>query len=756
MFLMFIGKYQSDMAYTGHYFNGSITFYGDGTNGNIYCCSKHSRVYDKNVFINFIIKNIKYRLDKYNFIFYNQGYAYEVINKFPECKEHILNINSRELLDWLSNKTLVRVWAQNLIDVPSFCTVTGSECTFSNFKKLFPQENEFVIQDNYSSGGLGSFIIKKDQNMKANILNPCNIYLVSPLLKNSYSINIHILVGKFNQIIFSPSIQIIDPNQSPLIFRGSDYIEAQKIPKLIINNLYNCTKKIGNKLGKMNYRGICGLDFIVQNNKLYFIEINPRFQGSSFLINRTLFENNLPSLYELNEMAFSNEPIKIEKKKLENLNINYSYYKIKYSKNIAVEYFNKLCNCKDIDKYFMDGLNIQNNIQLRGYMFRFISKRNIISLNPNHQINIYQNLLSNEIIRCSIKSNMDWNNLKTALLLQGIKIDISAMIALTECGGIQEGTFDAIDIRFSNDLIVNCPLKIPFIDFSPFTLKYIEKNFYLFYLEKNISIVYVDKKDSIPNVKTHSGLLYSKMVQRNNMRIRIRHNSICLFKQNGKGCHFCHAKNEEYYNFDLDDITESFLFYLENFEFKEIMIGGASNDRIYEPTLIKDILKIIRIHTDKPIYIMSLPPQDLNDIQEYKKLGANEIAFNLEIYDETISKEIMPGKGMISRNEYLKALQKAVEVFGNDGQVRSMLIVGLEPLESFKKGIEALCKIGVSPMISPFRPMQNTKLANYVPPNFEECKQYINTAIEITKKYNIKLGPPNIYNQNNTFNPIDI
>ena len=485
-----------------------------------------------------------------------------------------------------------------VLDVPSFCTVTGSECTFSNFKKLFPQENEFVIQDNYSSGGLGSFIIKKDQNMKANILNPCNIYLVSPLLKNSYSINIHILVGKFNQIIFSPSIQIIDPNQSPLIFRGSDYIEAQKIPKLIINNLYNCTKKIGNKLGKMNYRGICGLDFIVQNNKLYFIEINPRFQGSSFLINRTLFENNLPSLYELNEMAFSNEPIKIEKKKLENLNINYSYYKIKYSKNIAVEYFNKLCNCKDIDKYFMDGLNIQNNIQLRGYMFRFISKRNIISLNPNHQINIYQNLLSNEIIRCSIKSNMDWNNLKTALLLQGIKIDISAMIALTECGGIQEGTFDAVDIRFSNDLIVNCPLKIPFIDFSPFTLKYIEKNFYLFYLEKNISIVYVDKKDSIPNVKTHSGLLYSKMVQRNNMRIRIRHNSICLFKQNGKGCHFCHAKNEEYYNFDLDDITESFLFYLENFEFKEIMIGGASNDRIYEPTLIKDILKIIRIHTD--------------------------------------------------------------------------------------------------------------------------------------------------------------
>ncbi len=44
MLLMFIGKYQSDMAYTGHYFNGSITFYGDGTNA-IYIVAQNIHVF---------------------------------------------------------------------------------------------------------------------------------------------------------------------------------------------------------------------------------------------------------------------------------------------------------------------------------------------------------------------------------------------------------------------------------------------------------------------------------------------------------------------------------------------------------------------------------------------------------------------------------------------------------------------------------------------------------------------------------------
>ena len=755
MLLMWIGKYQSDISYTNNYFNGSITYYGDGKKNNFCCSSNGSRDYDKKTFIFFIIENIKKKLNKYNFIFYNPSYAYEVINLYPECKENILNINSKELINWLSNKTLVRLWVKNLVNVPPFCAVPGSECTYSNLRILFPQQDKFVVQSNFSSGGQGSFIIDSDYKTNSDVLNLQDLYLVSPLLKNSFSINLHMLIGKYEQILFPVSIQVIEPDKLPFIFRGSDFIEAKKIPAYIVDKLHSCARKIGKKLSDMNFRGICGLDFLVQDNKLYFIEINPRFQGSSFLINRTLFEQKLPCLYELNEKAFHDESFCTEKNTLENLTVSYSYYKIKCHDTLPGQFVEDFFSCPDIEAYFMDGLDLKDN-QMRGYLFRFISKRNIVSINPDNKINIYQNLLLNNYIKLPIMSEMDWTNLKISLLIQGIKINASVFNKLRKNGGIQEGTFDAIDIRFPNNLIVNCPMKIPFINFSPFSLRYMDGNFALFFLEQKIDIVYIDRKDYIPSMQTHSGLLFSKMVQRNNNRIRIRHNSVCVFKQEGIGCYFCHAKNEEFYPFDLEDIEESFLYYSKNIKFNQIMIGGASNDRVYESKLIKDIIKTIRKYTDKWIYIMSIPPADFNEIVEYKKLGANEIAFNIEIFDRTIAQKLMPGKGAISREEYLKALEKAVDVFGADGQVRSMFIVGLETLESFQEGIEKICRIGVSPMISPFRPMKNTKLENFVPPNFEDCKRYMETALLITQKYNINLGPIDISSQNNTFNPVNI
>ncbi len=757
MALIWIGKYQSDLSYTNNYFYGSITYYGDGLGGNISCCPSNSRIYNKRAFIDFIIENIKTRLNQHYFVFYNQSYAYEVINLYPKCKNHIININSKELLNWMANKTLVRLWVKNIINVPPFCAVPGSECTYSNLKSLFPHQNKFVVQDNFSSGGIGSVIIENDCNYKANNItfNPHDLYLVSPLLENSFSINLHMLIGKHEQILFPISIQVIEPNKSPFIFRGSDFIEAKQIPKSIIRKIHNCARKIGEKLAGMEYRGICGLDFIIQGDVVYFIEINPRFQGSSFLLNRALSEKNLPSLYELNERAFCNDSLYPQKNELENLDVNYSYYKVKSDITIPEQIISDYFNCSDIDALYMDGFVTKKSI-INGYIFRFVSKRNIVSLNPNNQINIYQNLLISEIIKLPLISKADWTNLKTSLLIQGIKIDKSATVALKKMGGFQEGTFDAIDIRFSNNLVINCPLKIPFIEFSPYTLRYLNCKFELYLLDYRIDIINIDRKDNISQKTTHSDILFTKMVQRNNERIRIRHNSVCIFKQNGQGCRFCHAKNEETYRFDLEDIEESFLFYLQNIQFNQIMIGGASNHRRYESTLIKDIIKFIRKYTDKPIYIMSIPPLDFNEIYEYKRLGANEIAFNIEIFDANIAKTLMPGKGMISRNEYLEALQRAVDVFGNKGQVRSMLIVGLEPLESFKRGVEALCQIGVSPMISPFRPMRNTKLEHFVPPDFNECQCYIETALEITKKYKIELGPLNIVNQNNTFNFVNI
>ncbi|MFR7759519.1 MAG: hypothetical protein ACLU1X_00665 [Peptoniphilus grossensis] len=62
---------------------------------------------------------------------------------------------------------------------------------------------------------------------------------------------------------------------------------------------------VGKRLMEINYRGICGLDFIFIQNNILLIEINPRYQGSSYLLNAVLNVYNLPSLFELNSICFS-------------------------------------------------------------------------------------------------------------------------------------------------------------------------------------------------------------------------------------------------------------------------------------------------------------------------------------------------------------------------------------------------------------------------------------------------------------------
>ena len=60
------------------------------------------------------------------------------------------------------------------------------------------------------------------------------------------------------------------------------------------------------------YRGVCGIDFMLTEKALYFLEINARFQASSFLLNRLLCKKDLPSLHKLNQMAFAHDRPPIE------------------------------------------------------------------------------------------------------------------------------------------------------------------------------------------------------------------------------------------------------------------------------------------------------------------------------------------------------------------------------------------------------------------------------------------------------------
>lgn len=71
---------------------------------------------------------IKYiSLDKNTEIhFYNNEFAYKLMNLEPLLEKYIVNINSKRILDITHHKTLSRVWLQNTIDVPDFACLSKS------------------------------------------------------------------------------------------------------------------------------------------------------------------------------------------------------------------------------------------------------------------------------------------------------------------------------------------------------------------------------------------------------------------------------------------------------------------------------------------------------------------------------------------------------------------------------------------------------------------------------------------------------
>lgn len=110
----------------------------------------------------------------------------------------------------------------------------------------------------------------------------------------------------------------------------------------------------------------------------------------------------------------------------------------------------------------------------------------------------------------------------------------------------------------------------------------------------------------------------------------------------------------------------------------------------------------------------------------------------------------MPGKGQISLEDYLSKLERALFLIHQKGNVRTMLIAGLEKTENTLKAVRILAEKGIQPMISIFRPTPNCQLSYVVQPSNEEMFNLFIEAEKICNQYGLSLGPTCPSCQNNT------
>ena len=117
------------------------------------------------------------------------------------------------------------------------------------------------------------------------------------------------------------------------------------------------------------------------NNEVYFVEINPRFQASTILLNIALNDAELPCIQMLQLSIFDGKTLP-PTEKLENIDVNYSLYKYKKEfQDDSKQYLNKLVSKVSNSWRKKRKDKKEEQLQLPEDFFEGMSKLEISSIN---------------------------------------------------------------------------------------------------------------------------------------------------------------------------------------------------------------------------------------------------------------------------------------------------------------------------------------------------------------------------------------
>ena len=133
--------------------------------------------------------------------------------------------------------------------------------------------------------------------------------------------------------------------------------------------------------------------------------------------------------------------------------------------------------------------------------------------------------------------------------------------------------------------------------------------------------------------------------------------------------------------------------------------------------ILAPYIEAVKKHVDTLVAVQSHPPRQNKWIDRIYAAGVDALSYSIEIYDPDILRELCRGRSeFVGRERYYEALDYAVTIFPS-GTVWSDLVVGLEPPESTIAGIDKLTEMGVLPVLSLFRPLEESGLADVSPPD---------------------------------------
>jgi len=355
-----------------------------------------------------------------------------------------------------------------------------------------------------------------------------------------------------------------------------------------------------------------------------------------------------------------------------------------------------------------------------------------------------------------------WASTKFGLLAHGAVLTTTADAAMHDVKKpirTRSGVSGGLDITIDDCIHVNVPIVESFVRESPYKLDFSDGNFIIQEGTETLT--------SFQPLPTPEYYHKQTLGDRESMR-RIGQmcsadrfcygmtGPTCYFWRRDRRCRYCSigknysadaARKQEHHLMEVlgEALTD------RNLPARHVLLGGGTpTGDDMGATLAAELTVKIKEKYDIPIYVMIAAPLDNRYIDELKAAGVDELGMNLEFWSEQAWKRYIPGKdSVIGRNRYLEALEYAVNLFGPIN-TRSILIAGLEPPEETEAAAIHLAQMGVMPIISPFRPLEDTMLAQargFTGP------QYVKLWYDLTRAIDglgIPLGPACIACQNNT------
>lgn len=259
--------------------------------------------------------------------------------------------------------------------------------TSSSFLKtrVFPKRNlkyedlanyyngSFVVCASDSNGGEGVFKVSNQNDyLEAIRAIETPVIRTELFLENAIPLNqIGFITYNGNIIKYKPSIQIIRGihQQNKMEYAGCDFASENHLNKSIdiIEQLTKLTHNIGEILYKIGYRGTFGCDFLVINNNIHFIELNPRYQASTLIPNMHLSKNEIIAPHILHILGFI-EPPKEYISELENFSQKDIYIDF-IQKNKPIGFLN--IYDETIEKYRkpISGIKIEKGLSKGYYLY---------------------------------------------------------------------------------------------------------------------------------------------------------------------------------------------------------------------------------------------------------------------------------------------------------------------------------------------------------------------------------------------------